>query len=254
MAMTVGDVAKLARLSVRALHHYDEIGLLVPSGRSESGYRLYTDQDLERLQQVLFYRELGLSLEDIKALLEDPAFDRRAALVAQRATLAEKAERLRSMLALVDKTLAAMEGTITMNREDMFEVFGGFDPARHEAEAEQRWGNTDSFKESQRRTKSYTKDDWTKLKAEGDAITERFARAFEAGQTPSDEHAMEIAEDARLHIDRWFYPCSHERHAGLGEMYVQDPRFAENYERRRPGLARFIRDAIKANAERAAGA
>src|SRR5579872_1874814 len=102
---TVGDVAKIARVSVRTLHHYDEIGLLKPSGRSRSSYRLYTGGDLERLQQILFFRELGFALEDIARIVRDPAFDRREALVAQRAMLVEKGERLRTMVALVDKTL-----------------------------------------------------------------------------------------------------------------------------------------------------
>src|SRR6202046_4168345 len=99
---TVGEVARLARVSVRALHHYDEIGLLVPSGRTESGYRLYTEPDLERLQQVLFFRELGFALEDVSRILRDPHFDRRQALLAQRAMLVEKGERLMAMVSLVD--------------------------------------------------------------------------------------------------------------------------------------------------------
>src|SRR5580704_15918984 len=106
---TVGEVSKVARVSVRALHHYDEIELLRPSGRSRAGYRLYTDGDLERLQQVLFFRELGLPLDEIARLLRDPELDRRRALVGQRALLVEKLERMKSMLALVDKTLDAME-------------------------------------------------------------------------------------------------------------------------------------------------
>jgi DNA-binding transcriptional MerR regulator len=251
MGHTVGEVAKLARISVRALHHYDAIELLRPSGRSEAGYRLYTDADLEKLQQVLLLRELGFALEDIARVLRDPAFDRRKALLAQRALLVEKGERLRAMIGLVDKTLDAMEEGIIMNREDMFEAFGDFDPQAHEEEARTRWGDSEAFAESKRRTKRYTKDDWKTIRAQADAIHAELAKALAAGIAPSDAVAMDLAERARLHIDRWFYPCSHAMHASLGQMYVSDPRFTETYERVAPGLAQFVCDAIRANAERA---
>src|SRR5580698_8782932 len=143
---TVGDVAKLARISVRALHHYDEIGLLEPSGRTEAGYRLYTDRDVERLQQVLFFRELGFALEDVARILRDPHFDRRQALIAQRAMLVEKGERLKSMVALVDRTLDSLGKGIVMSTEELFD--GNFNPGAYEEEAKQRWGKTDTYAES----------------------------------------------------------------------------------------------------------
>jgi DNA-binding transcriptional MerR regulator len=250
MGKTVGEVAKLAKVSVRALHHYDEIGLLTPSGRMKSGYRLYTDQDLERLQEVLFFRELGFPLEDIGKILSDRRFDRHAALVAQRALVVEKGERLAAMVALIDKTLVSLEKGVTMSHEEMFEVFGEFDPQAHEEEAEEKWGKTSEFAESRRRTKSYTKDDWQKIKAEGQAITLDFARAMADGVAPTDPRAKDIAERACSHVDRWFYPCPRTMHAALGNMYVDDPRFAANYEKVREGLAEYVRDAIVANAAR----
>lgn len=248
MAFTVGEVAKFARISVRTLHHYDEIGLVKPSGRSAAGYRLYTQADLDRLQQVLFYRELGFKLEDIVPILADPAFDRRKALVTQQAMLEEQLERTRSVLALVEKTIRAIDGEWTMTKEEMFEVFGDFDPTEHEAEAKERWGNTDAYRESTKRAKGYKKEDWKKIKAEGDEINAAFVEAAAAGLPASDPKAVAIAERARLHIDRWFYPCSKEMHANLGRMYVEDPRFAATYEKMRPGLAVYVRDAILANA------
>ncbi len=135
---TVGEVAKLARVSVRALHHYDEIGLLQPSGRTEAGYRLYTDGDIERLQQVLFFRELGFALEDVARILRDPHFDRRQALIAQRAMLVEKGERLKSMVALVDRTLDSLGKGIVMSTEELFDA--NFDAAAYDEEAKTRWG------------------------------------------------------------------------------------------------------------------
>ena len=132
-ALRVGEVAELAHVSVRTLHHYDRIGLLRPSGRTEAGYRLYTARDLERLQTVLLYKELGFGLGEIRDLLAEPGFDRREALRAQRAQLARRSARIDAMLALIDRTLAAMDEGIPMERSDMFEVFGDFDPAEHEA-------------------------------------------------------------------------------------------------------------------------
>ena len=248
---TVGEVAKTSHVSVRTLHHYDAIALLRPSGRSRAGYRLYTDLDLERLQQVLFYRELGFPLEDIARLLRDPKHDRRRALVGQRKLLAEKVDRMKAMLALVDKTLDAMEKGIAMNKEEMFEVFGEFDPKEHEDEAKRRWGKTDAYTESARRTKRYTKDDWKKIKAEADEILDAYGALKEKGAEASSVEAMDVAERARLHIDRWYYPCPRAMHAALGRMYVDDARFAAHYEKRAAGLAQFVHDAIAANAARA---
>jgi DNA-binding transcriptional MerR regulator len=235
-------------MSVRALHHYDEIGLVQPSARSAKGYRLYTPADLDRLQQVLFYRELGFPLEEIRRILAEPAFDRRRALLAQRARLAEQAARAAALVALVDKTIATLERGETMTPEEMFD---GFDPSKYEEEARARWGKTESYAESARRTARYTKDDWATLRAEADALTQAFADAMDRGTPPGDPAAMDIAERHRLHIDRWFYPCPPRMHAGLGEMYAGDPRFAANYDKVRPGLAVYVRDAIRANAQRA---
>src|ERR1700733_13022274 len=123
MAYTVGEVGKLAKVSVRALHHWDEIGLVVPSRRSPKGYRLYTDGDLDRLQQVLFYRELGFRLEDIAATLADPAFDRREALRSHRALLSQRVEHARTLVELVDRALRAMNGEEAMKAEEKFEGF-----------------------------------------------------------------------------------------------------------------------------------
>ena len=247
---TVGEVAKLAHVSVRTLHHYDELGLLSPSARSEAGYRLYTSGDLDRLQQVLFYKELGFRLEEIRDLMADPGFDRREALVSQRGLIAGRASRLGAMLELIDKTLISLEGGTTMTKEEKFEVFGDFDPAEYEDEVKERWGATEAYKESARRTKRYTKADWQRIKDEGAADMAKMIEVFDQGVTPDDPRAMDVAEDARLAIDRNFYPCSHRMHVNLGEMYVADPRFTAFYDDQRSGLAKWLSAAIKANALR----
>lgn len=250
MAYTVGEVAEIAGVSVRTLHHYDEEGLLKPSARAPAGYRQYTEADVERLQLVLFYRTLGFKLDEIKRQLDDPEYDRRAALVSQRALLAERAERARALVDLVDRTILALDGDTVMDAKALFD---GFDPAEYEEEAKARWGRTAAYIESQRRATKYGPDDWKKMKAEAEATTAALAALAASGARPDDVRAMALAEAHRLHIDRWFYPCSSEVHVGLGEMYVADERFTATYDEVRPGLARFLRDAIVANAARAGG-
>lgn len=242
-------MARLAHVSVRTLHHYDQVSLLTPSARSESGYRLYTPDDLERLQNVLFYKELGFSLEEIRELVADPAFDRREALLEQR-SLRRRRSRAWGLLGLIDKTLVSLEGGFNMTKEEMFEVFDGFDPAEHEDEVKERWGHTEAYKESARRTKGYTKADWERFKAESEDIGTAIAALMDEGVPPEDPRAMDQVERHRLQIDRWFYPCSREMHENLGRMYVADPRFTATYEKIHAGKAQYVCDAVVANAAR----
>jgi DNA-binding transcriptional MerR regulator len=246
---SVGEVAALAGVSVRTLHHYDETGLLRPSSRSLAGYREYTSADLDRLQQVLVYRRLGFGLAAIARLLDDPEHDRHATLLSQRRLLAEQVETLREVQRLVEQILASMEGATTMSEHDKFEGLGTYE--RNEAEfgdeVRERWGDTDAYAESARRTSSYTEDDWAEIKAESEAIEADLAELLAAGVPAESEQAMDVAERHRRHIGVRYYECGYEMHANLGEMYVADSRFAEHYEKRRTGLAAYVRDAILAN-------
>jgi DNA-binding transcriptional MerR regulator len=251
MSLTAGDVARISGVSVRTLHHYDEIGLLSPSGRSRSGYRQYDGEDLARLQQILCYRALGFDLRRIATILDDPSVDALDHLRRQRELLTSRVAHLQEMVTTVDRMMEARMMGINLNPDEMFEVFGDADPTEHAEEAEERWGETDAYQESQRRTSRYRKEDWQRLKKETEAITAGLARAHQDGAPANSLTAMDLAEQARLHIDRWFYSCSHEMHRNLAEMYVSDPRFAKHYDDRQEGLARYVRDAIHANAERA---
>jgi len=251
MGLTVGEVAQLASVSVRTLHHYDELGLLTPSVRTEAGYRLYSDADLACLQQVLFFKELGFGLGDIARIMHDPQFDRLEALRMQRRMLTEKSTQLALMAEAVDAAIDATEGGVRMDAKDMFEAFGDFDPKEYEKEAEERWGNTDAYKESARRTKRYTKEDWIEVRKETEAVNDALGALLDAGVPADDPRAMDQAEQHRLNIDKRFYPVSYEMHVGLAEMYIADPRFAANYEKVHAGLARYMHDAILANAARA---
>lgn len=247
---TVSEVARLANVSVRTLHHYDEIGLLVPSARSEAGYRLYGRDDLERLQEVLLFRELEIPLPDIAVLLSGGAFDRRAALELQREMLVAKSARTQALITSVERAINAERTGVRMTKDEMFEVFGDFDPAEYEDEVKERWGESDAYKESARRTARYTKADWERFKAESEEIGTAAVVLMDEGVAPEDPRAMDVVEQARLQIDQWFYPCSHEMHCNLGDMYLADPRFTATYEKMRPGMAQWWRDAIFANAAR----
>jgi MerR family transcriptional regulator, thiopeptide resistance regulator len=251
MSYPVGAVAELAGVTVRTLHHYDRIGLLSPRGRSAGGYRLYGEADLERLQQILFYRELGFSLEEIAAILDDPDADATAHLRRQHALLTERIKRLESMVAAVEHAMEAQRMGISLTPEERFEVFGDFNPDDYAEEVEQRWGDTDAYRESQRRTRSYGKEDWLRIRTEADDTQARVAAAYADGVEPGSTRAMDLAEEHRQHISRWFYECGYPMHRCLAEMFVADPRFRATYDDVAPGLAQWFHDAILANADRA---
>jgi MerR family transcriptional regulator, thiopeptide resistance regulator len=247
---SVGQVARYAGISVRTLHHYHQIGLLEPGGRTGSGYRRYAERDLERLQQVLFYRELGFPLEEIATILDDPGTDAAAHLRRQHGLLTRRIDRLRQMVASVERAMEAEKMGISLTPEERFEVFGEQDPAQYADEAEQRWGDTEAYRQSQQRTRSYRKEDWLAIRSESQGINERFAAAMAAGEPATGQAAMDLAEEHRRHIDRWFYDLGYPMHRGLAEMYIADPRFTANYETVAVGLAGYVHDAILANADR----
>ncbi|MBQ1091637.1 MerR family transcriptional regulator [Streptomyces sp. B93] len=250
MSYSVGQVAGFAGVTVRTLHHYDDIGLLAPSERSHAGHRRYSDADLDRLQQILFYRELGFPLDEVAALLDDPEADPRAHLRRQHELLTARIEKLRKMAAAVEQAMEARKMGIDLTPEERFEVFGDKDPEQYAEEAEQRWGGTEAYAESQRRAASYTKEDWKRMQAEVADWGERYDALMASGEPPTGERAMDMAEEHRQHICSWFYECPYDIHQGLAEMYVADERFKAYYDSMRPGLAGHLREAIAANAAR----
>ncbi len=246
--LTVGAIARLAGVTVRTLHHYDEIELVVPSGRTGSGYRTYGSAEVERLQEVLFFRELGFSLDTIREIIGRPGYHRDAALEQQRELLEHRADRLLSMIDAIDRARIAQRTGVKMSNEDILEVFGDFDPAEHEEEAKERWGETDAYKQSGQRTAGYGKADWEAIKAEMDGIYRKLLDLMGAGAPADSDAARAVAEEHRAHISKWFYDCSLEVHAGLGEMYLADVRFKENIDKAGEGLAEYLSAAIAANA------
>lgn len=241
MPYTIKVVADTAGISVRTLHHYDAIGLLKPAELSASGYRLYSRGDLDRLQQILFFRELGFALGEIKEIIDRPGFDRRGALQRHRELLVERRARLSELINSLDRTLDAMERGVPMNEKEMF---GGFDQSKYEEEARQRWGSTDAYKESMRRTQRYTNEDWAQIKAESDAFERGLAERMD--RSPTDQEVQALVGHHHKHICERFYDCPLEMYRGMGEMYVTDTRFTAYWDKIRPGLAQFVKAAIDA--------
>ncbi|MFG2330213.1 MerR family transcriptional regulator [Streptomyces sp. NPDC048604] len=250
MSYSVGQVAGFAGVTVRTLHHYDEIGLLSPSARSHAGHRRYDDGDLDRLQQILFYRELGFPLEQVASLLDDPEADPQAHLRRQHELLTARIAELQKMAEAVEHAMEAKKMGINLTPEERFEVFGDNDPEQYADETENRWGDTEAYKESQRRTARYTKADWQRMQDENADWGRRYDAVMAEGEPADGERAMDLAEEHRQHINGWFYDCGYKMHTCLGDMYVADERFTAFYDAIRPGMAAHLRDAIHANARR----
>jgi DNA-binding transcriptional MerR regulator len=246
--LTVGNAAKLVGVSVRTLHHYDEIGLVVPSGRTSTGYRIYEPGNIERLYQVLTYRELGFALEEIRKLLDDPDIDVLEHLKDQLGLLGERIDRLRQMASAVEKMMEAKKVGIQLTPEEQREIFGDdWRGDEYAEEAEQRWGNTESWKQSQERVAHWSKDDWVRVKADTDALEADFAAALGRGVAAGSAEANALAERHRAGIEQ-YYDCDHQKQVCLAEMYVADERFRKHYDDQAAGLAQFVHDIIVANA------
>lgn len=246
--LEVGEVSRRTGVTIRTLHHYDRIGLLVPQDRSPAGYRRYSRPDLDRLQRILFYRELDFPLDRIAELLEG-ASPSGAQLQQQRVLLEDRIQRLQAMVHIIDRELEAVRVGTSLTPEEKFELFGS-EWSDHEAEAQQRWGDTEAWQESQRRAARYDKQQWQQIKSEGADVEQGFVRLLVAGEPATGAAAVEQAEAYRQYLSRWFYEVSPQLHRCLGEMYRADPRFTAHYEALASGLAEYVSQAIIANSDR----
>ena len=237
---TVNQVAKLSGVSVRTLHYYDEIGLLTPTVITAAGYRLYDGSALDRLQQILFYRELDFSLSDIRRILDDPAFDRMEALNGHRALLQLKKERLDRLIGLVD---SMMKGEKDMSFAEFDQTAIEKARAQYAKEVEERWGGTQAYRESRVKTDAYGKEEWAEAQKEADAIFQDFAAHQQ--EDPGSPEVQKLVSRWQEHITRRYYACTNDILSGLGTMYTADPRFTENIDRYGEGLASFMGEAIR---------
>ncbi len=240
MAMQVKGVASLAGISIRTLHHYDDIGLLKPTEVTESGYRLYVEEDLEMLQQILLFKELGLSLKEIKAVIYDPSFNKQEALELHQQLLIEKRNRLNRMIAMTEQTIKSMKGEKSMTNKQRFEGFD-FSENPYEEEAKKRWGN-EKVSEANKKVGGMTKDEQADLAAEANEIYKKLAKLM--GESSSSEPVQKAIQEWYDFLNRNFTTYSPEAFKGLGELYVQDERFQSNIDQFGEGLAEFLKEAM----------
>lgn len=241
MDYSVKQLADLAGVSRRTLHYYDEIGLLRPTSVGSNGYRSYGEQALLRLQQVLFYRELGLELEAIRQILDRPGFDVTRALQEHRRSLGQRIQRLEGLISTIDRTLRYMSRETTMGVDELFKGFDEETQTRYELEAAQRWGE-DIVKESRRRWGSYSEERKQAIFDEAGDIYRRLA-SLVGGDSAGDQ--VQTLVSAWHQNLRHFYEPDRDILLGLAQAYADDPRFAAFFARLDPGLPAFLRQAIE---------
>jgi DNA-binding transcriptional MerR regulator len=252
MSYSVGQVSAFAGVTVRTLHHYDKAGLLSPGARSEAGYRLYDDADLARLQQILFYREIGFSLDEIAAILRDPQANALEYLRARQRQLGEEIARLRRLAEVAERAIEVQRTGVALSPEERFEVFGdiAFDLS-YATEAELKWADSEGHRRAMARAAAHTKEDWRQLMREATAWRAELLAAFDEGEPSDGERAMELAEEHRLHISRWFTSCPPDMHRRIADDFAADPRafaLVVPPSQQRPGLAAYLCKAVHANA------
>jgi len=237
MKMQIKEFAEITGVSVRTLHYYDEIGLLGPAFVDRhTGYRYYDDNSLLRMQEILFYRELDFSLKSIKEMVSSPDYDTNQALKEQKKLLRLKKERLERLILAIDD---AMEGENVMNAFDNSEF------EKYKAEAKEKWGRTDAYREYAEKSKDYAKDKWNNIAEEMNDIFAEFAVCMKKGEEPTSAKVQDLVKLLQNHITENYYHCTNEILAGLGQMYVADERFKNNIDKHADGTAGFVCEAIK---------
>lgn len=242
MRYTVQQLADLAGVTVRTLHHYDEIKLLTPE-RAGNNYRSYGEPELLRLQQILFYRELEVPLEEIAAIIDAPDFDMKKALTEHREKISKKQLRLAGLLGTIDKTLLKLSGKKELSDDQLFDAFWEKHETEYAAEAEARWGHTEAWKQPKERTKHLTKEDFKRMAKEADAFMTTLASLIDRGPKDAEVQSMIAQHYTSLET---FYDPSPELYQGLSELYVNDPRFRANYEKYHARMPEFMREAMLA--------
>lgn len=239
--MKIKEVAELSGVTVRTLHYYDEIGLLKPIEVTKAGYRLYDDTALEMLQQILFFRELDFSLNQILEITSNPNYDKTEALAKHKELLLQKRNRLDNLIGLVDTNLKG-ENDMSFKQFDTSAIENS--KKKYAAEVRERWGATGAFAESEKKTSAYSSAEWQKVSAESDTILREFAENRTIAPNCAVAHAL--VWKWQEHITNSFYTCTKEILSGLGQMYIADARFAENIDKHAEGTAAFMSAAIAA--------
>ena len=237
--MKIQEAARLTGVTERTLRYYDRIGLLHPSGMTESGYRLYDEDALRRLQQIMFFRELGFPLAQIREIMDSPGYDMNEALRRHRLLLIAERDRLNGLIDLAERTLKG-ENDMSFDAFDRSEIDRQRDA--YAEEARRRWGGTDAYAESEKKTAGYGKEQWAAIQQEADEIFAAFAAL--SGHAPDEPDVQALVARWQAHITRNYYACTKEILAGLGQMYTADERFMQSIDRAGAGTAQLMRDAI----------
>lgn len=244
---SIGDTADLLGVTVRTLRHWDQIGLLSPQWRTVGGHRLYTAEDIGRAHRILVYREAGVSLNEVRGLLDGDS-DERSQLMRQRKVLEKKASHLRHMIGAVDNLLEAIDMNKPMSPQEAAKEFGEEWRQDWQDEAEQRWGDTDAWEQSRGRVGNYTKDDWAKMYERQNLIVQKLAEAVRSGADPDSELGREISAMHREGIDQHF-DCAHNRQVIIARMYLTEERWRPAYEKDgEPGALEWLVAAVEADA------
>ncbi len=246
MEYTVQKLSQLAGVSARTLRYYDEIGILKPARINSSGYRIYGNEEVDRLQQILFYRELGVHLDQIKEIVTDPSFDKAIALREHYEKLLEKKIQLDVLIINVEKTIAFTEGRIEMTDQEKFQGFKqkmiDENEKNYGKEIREKYGH-ETVEGSNEKVKNMTQEQYDEVTCLGEELLETLAEAFKNGD-PASELAQKAAKMHKQWLTYFWSHYSKEAHAGIAQMYVDDKRFTAYYDEKRPGTAVFLRDAI----------
>lgn len=241
MKYLVNELAEIAGISVRTLHHYDHIDLLKPMEIGLNGYRFYGWKELLRLQQILFFRELDFSLEEIRVILDSPDLDQLEILNEQKAMLQLKQKKLKKLIFTINNTIINMKDDKKLPKEDLFDGFNDMQSKAYKKEARKRWGHTKAWKQYEERMKNLKPKDMEKLKKEGEAILRKIVSLMKLGPA-----SHEVQKEVAAYHDYMgnFYDCSKDHFLALGRIYSEDERFRKYYEDIQEGLAEFMTEAI----------
>ena len=245
MKFSVSEISKLTGVSIRTLHYYDQINLLTPSIVSEAGYRYYDDLAVEKLQQILFYKELDFSLKEISKIMNSSEYKKEDALIRQRNLLNLKRERLDKLIGLLDAKIGG-DDTMSFKEFDVKEIEEA--KTKYAEEVKAKWGNTAAYAQSKEKTDKYTKGNWKHITNKTNEIMKKFSE--NVGKPPQSKEVQDLVEEWRNFITESYYDCTNEILSGLGQMYVMDERFRKNIDKFGEGTAELISNAIKIYTEK----
>ncbi|MGG7078162.1 MerR family transcriptional regulator [Clostridium sardiniense] len=246
MEYTVQKLSRLAGVSTRTLRYYDEIGILKPARINSSGYRIYGEEEIDILQQILFYKELGINLDAIKSILEDPSFNKLTSLKDHHSKLLEKRKQLDLLITNVEQTIASVKGDVKMANKEKFKGFKqkmiDDNEKKYGKEIRENYGN-DTIDKSNKLFANMSEEDYNKFTSLSEEINKTLLEAFKTND-PSSELAQKVANMHKEWLLYTWPKYSKEAHAGLAQMYVDDERFKAYYDKDQDGLAEFLRDSI----------